>query len=116
MSDTTRFCVEADSSRIVQSATEKLFDAMDTCRRHVPVVVVATKKDKFLSAHAGSLMRQGHTDYQQCLGIAEEELALTAAEIEAEIAGIKGGRVDALVCVDQGMRDSSTTHKSHRLY
>lgn len=98
MSDMTRFCVEADSNRIVQSATEKFFAAMATCRRHVPVVVVATKKHKFYSAHAGSLMKQGYTDYQHCLNTAEKKFTLTAAEIEAGISGIEGGRVDALVC------------------
>ncbi|KAK5121572.1 hypothetical protein LTR85_004744 [Meristemomyces frigidus] len=95
------FCVEASSTRVVQAATERLFKAMSGCQRRVPVVVVATKKDAFLDAQVGRLVRAGELDHQGREVEAEEKLRETAGKIEAEVTGIDGGRVDAVVCVAQ---------------
>lgn len=42
------FCIDINSSRTLQTATEKLFVAVSKYAREVPVLVVATKKDDFL--------------------------------------------------------------------
>lgn len=43
------FCIDVNSARTLQSATEKLFSAVARYAQDVPVVVVATKKDDFLA-------------------------------------------------------------------
>lgn len=42
------FCVDINSPRTLQSATEKLFSAVSKHAKDVPVVIVATKKDQLL--------------------------------------------------------------------
>jgi GTPase SAR1 family protein len=42
------FCIDINSPRTLQSATEKLFLAVSTYAKDVPIVVVATKKDDLL--------------------------------------------------------------------
>lgn len=46
----SRFCVDINSPRTLQTATEKLFLAVSQYAKEVPIVVVATKKDEFLDA------------------------------------------------------------------
>lgn len=41
-------CIDINSPRTTQSATEKLFSAVSRHAKDVPIVVVATKKDDFL--------------------------------------------------------------------
>ena len=42
------FCIDINSPRTLQTATEKLFLAVSKYARDAPIVVVATKKDDFL--------------------------------------------------------------------
>lgn len=43
-----RFCIDINSPRTLQTATEKLFLAVSNYAKEVPIIVVATKKDEFL--------------------------------------------------------------------
>lgn len=43
-----RFCIDINSPRTLQTATEKLFLAVSQHAKEVPIIVVATKKDEFL--------------------------------------------------------------------
>lgn len=42
------FCVDMNSSRTLQSVTEKLFFAVSKYAKDVPIMIVATKKDQLL--------------------------------------------------------------------
>lgn len=42
------FCVDMNSPRTLQTATETLFSAVSKHAKDVPVIVVATKKDQLL--------------------------------------------------------------------
>jgi GTPase SAR1 family protein len=58
-----RFCIDINSPRTLQTATEKLFKAVSEYAHDVPIVVVATKKDDFcdinFSARRKEMKKQG---------------------------------------------------------
>ena len=94
-------------SRVVQKATERLFKAMHHCQRHVPVVLVATKKDQFLDMYMGKMRRtRGSMSDQDAEAEANDQLEEMAQQIEADVVAIKGARVDAVVCVEQGQYET----------
>ena len=74
---------------------------MAECQRHVPIVVVATKKDAFLNQLLGKLIQTGLYDLNECKAIAEEKLCEESGQIEEQVMSIPGARVDAEVCVEQ---------------
>ena len=97
----------------MQRATESFFLAMGECQRHVPVVVVATKKDAFMNQIIGKMAQEG-VDIRLCNTIAEEKLREEAGHIEALVTAIHGARVDAVVCVEQSEHPSSFGLQCHR--
>lgn len=101
------FCVELNSARTLQTATEKLFQAVGQYAHEVPVVVVATKKDDFLDieymAKKKELKRSGLPfDEELCEAYAEEKLHDRLDEVRREMESVPGGRLDAIVAVSQG--------------
>lgn len=104
---TSRFCVDINSSRTLQTATEKLFQAVSQYANDVPIVVVATKKDDFLDIEFGShrkaLKKEGKRfDEDACEQYAEEKLRERVEMIRVEMESVPGGRLDACLAVSQG--------------
>src|SRR5437667_7304526 len=74
-----RVCIQTDTNRIIQKAEEAIFKILAKRAGHVPIVVVGTKKDKFLDEHEAkawkSLKAQGKE-----MGIIEEDSRRTAEQ------------------------------------
>ncbi|KAI5366444.1 Putative GTP binding domain, P-loop containing nucleoside triphosphate hydrolase [Septoria linicola] len=105
------FCVEINSARTLQTATEKLYQAVSTYAHEVPIVVVATKKDDLLDIEWMSKkkelkkMKLPHDD-DVCEAYAEEKLQERLDDIRHEMESVPGGRLDAIVAVSQEDEDS----------
>ena len=56
-----RFCIDINSPRTLQTATEKLFQAVSQYAEDVPIVVVATKKDDFLDIQFSAHRKAPHS-------------------------------------------------------
>ena len=54
----TRFCIDINSPRTLQTVTEKLFQAVSQYAKDVPIIVVATKKDEFLDVCCNPIMKR----------------------------------------------------------
>lgn len=107
-------CVEITSSRTLQSATEKLFQAVSKHASDVPIVVVATKKDDYLdiefSAKRKELKKNKQPyDENVCEEYAEGKLRSRLDEIRAEMESLAGGRLNAVVAVSHGKRATQPT-------
>lgn len=101
------FCIEINSARTLQTATEKLFQAVSRYAKDVPIVIVATKKDDLIdlafSSHRKGLKKAGLPfDEEACDRAAEAHLAERLETIRQELESVPGGRLDALVAVSQG--------------
>lgn len=57
------FCIDVNSSRTLQTATERLFLAISKYAVDVPIIVVATKKDDFLDVSLSCLVSTGYLTY-----------------------------------------------------
>ena len=104
----SRFCIDINSPRTLQTATEKLFMAVSTYAHDVPIVVVATKKDDFLDIEFGKCRKQLKSegkrfDEEACEQHAEEKLRERIETIRTEMETVPGGRLDACVAISQGM-------------
>ena len=102
-----RFCVDINSPRTLQTATEKLFQTASQFAAEVPIVVVATKKDDFLDIEFGSYRKQlkkdgKKFDMEACEQHAEEKLQERVEMIRDEMQSVPGGRLDACLAVSQG--------------
>ncbi|KAF2164250.1 hypothetical protein M409DRAFT_56937 [Zasmidium cellare ATCC 36951] len=100
------FCIEINSARTMQMATEKLFQTVSKYAAEVPIVVVATKKDDLLdiefSKRRKELKRLKEPfDEEDCDSYAEEQLNTRLEQIREEMLSVEGGRLDALVAVSQ---------------
>ncbi|KAK5118354.1 hypothetical protein LTR62_002867 [Meristemomyces frigidus] len=100
------FCIDINSPRTLQTATEKLFLAVSKYANDVPIVVVATKKDDFLDiefgTHRKQLKRDGKPfDEEACEQYAEEKLRERVETIRTEMETVEGGRLDACLAVAQ---------------
>ena len=108
------FCVEINSARTLQTATEKLFQAVGQYAHEVPIVVVATKKDDFLDIEFMAKKKELKRDKQPfdeelCEAYAEEKLRERLDEVRHEMESVQGGRLDAIVAVSQGMQQPPHT-------
>ena len=104
----SRFCIDINSARTRQTATEKLFQAVGKYAKDVPIVVVATKKDDYLDiefgAHRKAMKKEGKRfDEEACERHAEEMLEQRVELIRSEMETVEGGRLDACLAVSQGM-------------
>ena len=102
-----RFCIDINSPRTLQTATEKLFKAVSEYASEVPIVVVATKKDDFLDIEFGAyrkaLKKEGKkVDVEAGEQYAEEKLRERIETIRSEMESVPGGRLDACLAVSQG--------------
>lgn len=102
-----RFCVDINSPRTLQTATEKLFRAVSEHATDCPIVVIATKKDDFLdlefSKRRKTLKKEGKRfDEEACDEYAEEQLQERIEIIRKEMESVSGGRLDACLAVSQG--------------
>ena len=102
-----RFCVDINSPRTLQTATEKLFLAASQFAAEVPIVVVATKKDDFLDIEFGAYRKQlkkdgKKFDEEACERYAEEKLQERVDIIRSEMESVPGGRLDACIAISQG--------------
>ncbi|KAK4888693.1 hypothetical protein LTR27_012432 [Elasticomyces elasticus] len=100
------FCIDINSPRTLQTATEKLFLAVSQFASDVPIVVVATKKDDFLEiqfgAHRKAMKKEGKFfDEEACDQYAVEQLAERIDKINGEMLSIPGGRLNACVAISQ---------------
>ncbi|KAK5726643.1 hypothetical protein LTR15_002530 [Elasticomyces elasticus] len=100
------FCIDINSPRTLQTATEKLFMAVSKFASDVPIVVVATKKDDFLEiqfgAHRKAMKKEGKRfDEDACDKYAAERLVERIQKIEAEMQSVPGGRLNACVAISQ---------------
>lgn len=107
LTKTNRFCIDITSPRTLQTATEKLFQAVSEYANDVPIIIVATKKDNFLDIEFGArrkeLKKQSRRfDEEDCEQYAEERLKERIAIIRSEMESVPGGRLDACVAVSQG--------------
>ncbi|KAK4546616.1 hypothetical protein LTR36_001833 [Oleoguttula mirabilis] len=105
------FCVDINSPRTLQTATEKLFRAVSQYASEVPIVVVATKKDDFLDIEFGTcrkaLKKEGKRfDEEACEQYAEEKLRERVETIRSEMESVQGGRLDACLAVSQDDTES----------
>lgn len=103
-----RFCIEINSARTLQKATEKLFQAVGMWASEVPIVVVATKKDDLLDLEFSKRRKELKKnkepfDEEVCEQYAEQQLQSRLEQIRSEMESVPGGRLDALVAVSQGM-------------
>ncbi|KXT04957.1 hypothetical protein AC578_10334 [Pseudocercospora eumusae] len=109
------FCIEINSARTLQTATEKLFQAVSKYANDVPIVVVATKKDDFLdiefSAKRKELKRNKQPfDEDLCDQYAADRLQERLEAVRKEMQSVPGGRLDAIVAVSQGKKPQPYTH------
>jgi GTPase SAR1 family protein len=110
----SRFCIDINSARTRQTATEKLFQAVSKYASDVPIVVVATKKDDLLDIEFGTyrkmLKKEGKRfDEEACEKYAEERLKERVDTIRTEMETVEGGRLDACLAVSQGIVFALTT-------
>ncbi|KAK4629188.1 hypothetical protein CLAFUW4_08156 [Fulvia fulva] len=101
------FCIEINSARTLQTATEKLFQAVGVYANEVPIVVVATKKDGLLDLEYMKRKKELKKlkqpfNEEACEQYAEEQLQVRLDQIREEMESVPGGRLDALVAVSQG--------------
>ncbi|KAF2765736.1 hypothetical protein EJ03DRAFT_354618 [Teratosphaeria nubilosa] len=100
------FCVDINSPRTLQTATEKLFRSVSLYASDVPIIVVATKKDDFVdlqfSARRKAMKKAGEKfDEEACEQFAEEQLQQRLELLRQEMLSVPDGRLDACVAVSQ---------------
>lgn len=110
------FCVELNSARTLQTATEKLFQAVSTYANDVPIVIVATKKDDLLDIEFNAKrkdLKRGKQPYDEelCDEYADQKLSERLEEVKHEMLSVAGGRLDAIVAVSQGKLSSIDVDK-----
>jgi GTPase SAR1 family protein len=101
------FCVDINSARTLQTATEKLFQAIGQYAGDVPVIVVATKKDDLLDIEFGTcrkaMKKEGKRfDEEACEEYAAQKLQERVNTIREEMQTVPDGRLDACVAISQG--------------
>lgn len=106
-----RLCIETNNPRPGQEATKRLFKAIKKCQRQVPVLLVATKKDQYISMEIGNMRSDTSSSLQNKEANALERLRERMATIETAITALEGARVDAFVCVSKG-RQTLSDHVS----
>jgi hypothetical protein len=103
----SRFCIELNSKRTKQTATEELFSAVAKYAADIPIIIVATKMDEF----KGVQWQEGRRIYgpvmtqevcAQCDEYAADQVSNQLQQIEREMREVDGGRFDASVPVAQG--------------
>ncbi|KAI0862785.1 hypothetical protein F4860DRAFT_522773 [Xylaria cubensis] len=107
------FCIEASSTRMKQASTEKLFQAISKYAEDIPVVVIATKKDNFLSIEEGQARRVFREEgrkvtMEDCEEYAQDKLQDLLQRLQEDINDVKG-RFDACVAVSMYDPESITT-------
>ncbi|KAK5168339.1 uncharacterized protein LTR77_006908 [Saxophila tyrrhenica] len=105
------FCIDINSPRTLQTATEKLFLAVSQYAHETPIVVVATKKDDFVdiqfSARRKAMKKEGlRFDEEACEEYAEQQLQERVETIRNEMQTVPGGRLDACVAISQDDEES----------
>lgn len=97
-----RYCFEVeDSSRLIQAAQTALIECLSHYAQDVPIVAIATKKDKFLSSKIGlGILKQPRASLETLKVDAERELEDELCVIERDLKA--KGRFDALVAVSTG--------------
>jgi hypothetical protein len=106
---TSRFCVDADVSRI-EEADKKTFETIAQFSHDVPVFVVGTKKDKLVGYRKMQLLEQymaKTNDYQTALRLANEEANQSAedqfSQLRSQLSQIKYYKADGYCCLSRGM-------------
>ncbi|OJD36050.1 ras gtpase [Diplodia corticola] len=100
------FCIDSTSDRTMQSSTEQLFKMVSKYACEVPIIVVATMKDRFLAIeaaqHRESLEEQGlPVSYDECDRHAKGQLEERISQIRKEMLEVPSGRLDACVAVSR---------------
>lgn len=109
-----RFCVEMNSDRTKQTATEDLFRAVSEHTAEVPVIVVATKLDQFRGIKREDARNQYEPSYEaspqerveldkRYADYASEKIEERTDLIEAELKSLEGGHMDGCVAVAKSM-------------
>ena len=101
-----RFCIDMSSDRTQQTATGTFFKVVSAHASEVPIIVVATKRDR-LKAIAYSEAREQYDEEitpldqidQECNKKATEKVKDRLDEIEAEMQEVEDGHFDACVSV-----------------
>lgn len=103
----TRFCVDADVSRI-EEADKRTFATIAQYSNHVPVFVIGTKKDKLLGYRKMQLLEEYMeklNDYQEASRLANVEADEAAQEqfmaLREQLSQIKGYKADGYVCLSK---------------
>ena len=108
-----RFCVDVNSPRILQKATEELFLACSQYASDVPIVVVATKTDNYLDIESAKFRRACKKAGQRleedaCDEHAAAQLLARIETIRTEMQSVEGGRLDACLAVSQGTQQQTS--------
>jgi GTPase SAR1 family protein len=99
--------VDINSARTLQTATEKLFQAVSKYASDVPIIVVATKKDDLYEISFGARRKARKKeglkfDEEDCEQYAEEKVQERIETIRNEMLSVPDGRLDACVAVSHG--------------
>lgn len=88
----------------MQRATEDLFKAVTKYAHEVPIIVVATKKDEFLSMKIGecSMKRSVSRSMEECIIDAKNQLEERINQIVGDISHVEKGRLNDWVAVSEG--------------
>ena len=92
--NSSRFCVDASSERIMQMATSKLFEAASKFVKDVPIIAVLTKKDLYMNnkwKERYDMFEESGADFDpaECKRYANDLLQLRIQLVEAEMLGLK---------------------------
>lgn len=107
MTNTIRFCVDSDVSRI-EEADKRTFATIAQYSNHVPVFVIGTKKDKLVAYRKMQLLEeymQKTNDYQESNRLANIEADKLAEEqfmaLREQLSQIKNYKADGYVCLSK---------------
>lgn len=104
----SRFCVEMNSTRTKQTATNEVFKAVSTYATDIPVIVVVTKSDEF----RGSQFLEGRAKFETsitdaaqlmstCDVYAANQVQTRIELIRSEMQEVEGGRFDTCVGISK---------------
>lgn len=88
----------------MQGATEDFFKAVTQYAHEVPIIVVATRKDEFLSMKRGecSMQRSVSRSMDECIIDAKNQLVERINQIVRDIAHVEKGQLHEWVAVSEG--------------
>lgn len=87
-----------DSDRVKQQGTYQLFETITKFAENIPVVIVCTKKDKFVHNRLGAAVLEGR-DIAEAKQNAENEVRERLEVVSREILDMLGRNHDAVVAV-----------------